>query len=651
MNHQSKSIALLLVLFFSIKTTVFGQYDIDSLKAVIKNPKLHDTTRLYNIALLIDNLYENHEVVPHNAMMGKIAQKNLQNKNLSADLRKKYTMYLAAYYNNISIQLEDNGNPKALNYLDKSISLYRSVNANDEVYSSVVSKGLLLSRRKRYKEAITCYFDALRYFEKDKDQNADGISYVYTNLGVLYGDQDQWREAIKYLKIAVNTIDQKKEKKTVEDELQKFTMYYNIGSAYVTLNDYKNGEDYLKKALVLSKKHNQNSFSSYALVKLGLVDMYYKRYEDAEKKFIESNKIAESDRSRGFSLVNLGDLYFTKKEYAKSKTFLEDGLKIAKEIKNDNLKEQAYELLYKINKINGNYKESLLMLELYNSIKDSSKVVETKNELKQQQLKYDYQKKELNYKLATEKKNAAKNNLLIILSSLVVLLLIGAYFLYRNYKQKQTISAFEKKDLKQKLLLTQMNPHFIFNSIDNIQSLIYNKQDKEAVSYLTKFSKLTRQILENSSENYISLKEELTMIDNYLNIQQLLYNNKFEFTLKVAEDINTETILVPPMLTQPFIENAIKHGLKNSTEKGKIEIQFQMKDSQLGFQITDNGIGFGSAEKDSSKKSLAMKITKERLSNLAKNNNFDVQVENILDDNKNIIGAKVYFDIPYIYEN
>ena len=352
-----------------------------------------------------------------------------------------------------------------------------------------------------------------------------------------------------------------------------------------------------------------------------------------------------------FSLVNLGDLYFTKKKYAKSKTFLEEGLVVAKEIKNDNLKEQAYELLYKINKINGNYKESVKMLELYNSIKDSSKVVETKNELKQQQLKYDYQKKELNYKLATEKKNAAKNNLLIILSSLVVLLLIGAYFLYRNYKQKQTISAFEKKDLKQKLLLTQMNPHFIFNSIDNIQSLIYNKQDKEAVSYLTKFSKLTRQILENSSENYISLEEELMMIDNYLNIQQLLYNNKFEFTLKVAEDINTETILVPPMLTQPFIENAIKHGLKNTTEKGKIAIQFQMKDSQLGFQIIDNGIGFGSAEKDSSKKSLAMKITKERLSSLAKNNNFEVQVENILDDNKNSIGAKVYFDIPYIYEN
>ena len=176
--------------------------------------------------------------------MGTIAQKNLQKKNLTADLHKKYTMYLAAYYNNISIQLEDNGNPKALNYLNKSIGLYRSVKADDEVYSSIVSKGILLSRRKRYKEAISCYFDALRYFEKNREENADGISYVYTNLGVLYGDQDQWRESIKYLKKAAFVIDQKKEKKTVEDELQKFAMYYNIGSAYITLNDYKNGEEY-----------------------------------------------------------------------------------------------------------------------------------------------------------------------------------------------------------------------------------------------------------------------------------------------------------------------------------------------------------------------------------------------------------------------
>jgi LytS/YehU family sensor histidine kinase len=228
-------------------------------------------------------------------------------------------------------------------------------------------------------------------------------------------------------------------------------------------------------------------------------------------------------------------------------------------------------------------------------------------------------------------------------------LLIGAYFLYRNYKQKQPIANFEKNALNQKLLLSQMNPHFIFNSIDNIQSLIYNKQDKEAVNYLTKFSKLTRQILENSNESYIALSEEVIMIDNYLVIQQLLYNNKFDFNIEVDDTIDTEAILLPPMLTQPFIENAIKHGLKSTSEKGQIDISFKFHNQKLFFEINDNGVGFSDKE-TVNKKSLAMKITKERLINISKKTDFEVQTENRLDDKKNTIGAKVFFEIPYIYE-
>jgi LytS/YehU family sensor histidine kinase len=233
----------------------------------------------------------------------------------------------------------------------------------------------------------------------------------------------------------------------------------------------------------------------------------------------------------------------------------------------------------------------------------------------------------------------------------LLLLLIGAYFLYRNYKHKQAISIFEKNELNQKLLLTQMNPHFIFNSIDNIQSLIYNKQEKDAVNYLTKFSKLTRQILENSNESYVSFSEELAMIDNYLVIQQLLYNNKFNFSIDVDEAIDPESIVVPPMLTQPFIENAIKHGLKNKTDNGFITIRFYWQEKQLIFEVCDNGIGFNNDEKTTGNKSLAMKITKERLANISKKSDFEIHTQNLFDADKQVVGAKVYFDIPYLYEN
>lgn len=243
-------------------------------------------------------------------------------------------------------------------------------------------------------------------------------------------------------------------------------------------------------------------------------------------------------------------------------------------------------------------------------------------------------------------------------TSIMLFLVFGLIFLvvvYQNYfskmKQKQIITSLEKQALNQKLLLTQMNPHFIFNSIDNIQSLIYNKQDIDAINYLTKFSKLTRQILENSNENYISLIEEIEMTENYLAIQQLLYNNKFDFKIDVDKLIDTENILLPPMLTQPFIENAIKHGLNNKSENGLINICFYLQEAKLFFEVSDNGTGFDINKQTSNHKSLAMAITKERLINYTKNQDFEVQTSNIIDNNHKIVGAKIQFEIPYIYEN
>lgn len=630
--------------FFCIASSN-AQYNVDSLKSIVANPKFHDTTKLASIALIIENLYENDESVKYTNLMGRIAQKNLYKKNLNDELHKKYTMYLAAYYNNVSIQLEESGNLKSLAYLQKSLDLYQSVKADDEYYSSLVSKGLLLSRRKNYKEAINSYYVALKYFERNKAENADGISYVYSNLGVLYGEQYQYNDAIKFLKKAIyyNNI---KTPRTVEDEIQKCGMYYNIGAAYMTLKNYDQAVKNLSAALALAEKHNEDSYVSYTLCKLGELDLLKNNLDQAEKKLLKAKGLADNELSMSFAIVRLGELYYRKKNYQKATEYLNEGLAMAKRIRNSDLQQESYKLLYEIGKATGNYKKSLEMIELYHKIEDSIKVENNRSSLQSQNLRYHYEKKELNLKLESER----KNNLLIGLSALFALLLTIGYFFYKNNRQKQAIAQFEKNELNQKLLLSQMNPHFIFNSIDNIQGLIYNKQEKEAVNYLTRFSKLTRQILENSNEKYISLDEELIMMDNYMAIQQLLYNNKFDFHIDVDEAIDTEAILLPPMLTQPFIENAIKHGFRNTEEKGKINISFRFSDNKLFFEITDNGIGFTQNE-TVNRKSLAMKITKERLINISRKNDFEVHAENRFDDKKNVIGAKVSFEIPYIYEN
>ncbi len=642
---------ILIVFIFFWSVNLNAQGELDSLKKTISDTKAHDTTKLYAIAVLLGNIYDPKEFDAYNALLGKLALKGVANKNNSTLLQNKYKKYLADYYGNISVRYEEDGNPKSLDYIDKAIVLYKAIGTQDELNMAIVSKGLIFYQKRQYKKAIDCYFKALRYFEQHPQGNEDNIWYVYSNLGLLYADQSQHLEGIKFYKKAIHFIDIKKEKALVEDELQKSNLYINVGSCYILLKQYDTAIENLNIGLALARKHEPNPFVSLSLGRLGLIDLKREQYDAAEIKLTEAYEISEEGFSKALTLINLGEVYFKKANYPKAETMLEKGLQSAKAINNAKLLTQGYELLYRVSKASGNYKKSVDMLELYHQFNDSTKVVEIRNEMKQQQLKYDYEKKELNYKLDSERKAAAKNNMIIGLSGILFLLLIGSYFLYRNYRQKQVIYAFEKNELKQKLLLTQMNPHFIFNSIDNIQSLIYNKQDKEAVNYLTKFSKLTRQILENSNENHISLSEELEMIDNYLVIQQLLYNNKFDFSIDVDLIIDTETLLLPPMLTQPFIENSIKHGLKNTTEKGSIAIRLYMHEHKLFFEVTDNGMGFPAEEKVGASKSMAMKITRERLISISKNHRFDVKAQNVIDADKNVVGAKVLFEIPYIYEN
>lgn len=640
---------LLFAFTFLGLTNVNAQYDVDSLKTIIANPKLHDTTKLATLSIVINNTIEDKELKQYIDLLGEISQKNLQKKIKDEDLHRKYTSYLASYYHSLSARYELD-KEQQLKYINQSIQLYNSIKMYDEASYALVSKGVLLDRRNESLKAIDCYYKALKYFEFQKDKSYEGISYVYSKLGYTFGKIKNNPMSIKYFKKAIYFIDKIATDNHIQYQEQKSLLYINIGSVYLEMKDYKNAGANFDLGIELSKKNNGHFNTSIALSKLAVIDMHFNRLDEAEQKLLKAKLLSPSPVTTSYSLVNLGKVYFKKKNYEEAQKKLTEGLKLSKFLRNIDLQQQSYELLYQINKLKGNYKESTAMLELFIKMSDSTKEEGVKNELKQQQMKHEYQKKEFLYKIATERKNAVKNNWLIGLAAVLLILLIASYFLYRNYKQKQAIAHFEKNELNRKLLLSQMNPHFIFNSIDNIQSLIYNKQDAAAVNYLTKFSKLTRQILENSNESYITLSEELAMIDNYLVIQQLLYNNKFDFHINVDDSIDTENILLPPMLTQPFIENAIKHGLKNTTEKGQININFKFENEKLFFEIIDNGVGFTTNE-TVNKKSLAMKITKERLVNISKKSNFEVQIENSVDDQKRVVGAKVFFEIPYIYDN
>lgn len=628
---------------------------IDSVKILVENPKLHDTTKLMQIALILDNIVDFELYEEINEQMGKLALKGYP-KKVDQESHQIYATHLAAYYNNLAafrgLKKETS---EAVKYYDKSISIFKAEKVYDQMNYVIVSKGTFYSTINEYQKAIECFFTALKYFEKNPDENLEGIAMVNSSLATIYYQQKEYKEALKHNLKTINYLETAKESQleTANALYYKGQTYLNCGSCYLDLNDYEKALFYFKKANEISKITNDNILLCTSLGKIGNVKLKEGEFEEAEVFLKEALDVSlkENSPSIGFVYINLGELYFRKNDLEKANLYLSKGLSIAKTSKNIDIQISVSELLYQVSLQRKDYKKALEAHLLNEKLTDSSKIEASKNALVQQQLKYDFEKRELKLKLDSEKKAAVKNNWLIGLSGILLLIVLGVYFYYRNNKQKQAITILEKEQIKQKLLVTQMNPHFIFNSIDNIQGLIHGKKDDEAINYLTKFSKLTRQILENSNENYISLEEEIEMTKNYLSIQQLLYNNKFSFTITVEDKIDQESIFLPPMLTQPFIENAIKHGLSNTSENGKINIHFYLKDSKLFFEVTDNGRGFEAEKKETNHKSLAMTITKERLISYTKNQDFIVHTDNIKDSSEKIVGAKVSFEIPCIFEN
>ncbi|NOX48722.1 MAG: hypothetical protein GXO89_17270, partial [Chlorobi bacterium] len=185
----------------------------------------------------------------------------------------------------------------------------------------------------------------------------------------------------------------------------------------------------------------------------------------------------------------------------------------------------------------------------------------------------------------------------------IVLVLVSLYFKYKIDKtkkkeQKKGMVSKQIAELEMKALLAQMNPHFTFNAINSIQNYILDNDVDKALSYLSDFSKIIRQTLENATKEFISLQEEIEYLERYLVLEQMRFDNNFFQQITIDPAIDTETTLIPPMILQPYVENAIKHGLRHRKTKGKLSIRFSVKDTDtLSCVIEDNGIGRNESNK------------------------------------------------------
>jgi tetratricopeptide (TPR) repeat protein len=248
----------------------------------------------------------------------------------------------------------------------------------------------------------------------------------------------------------------------------------------------------------------------------------------------------------------------------------------------------------------------------------------------------------------------------VLIACCFTLLALG-YFLYRNLtlQRKNEKLAFVQKttELEMKVLRTQMNPHFIFNSLNSINKFILESERLKASEYLGKFSKLMRMILQNSQASLITLEAELQSLRLYLELEALRFNNHFDYKISVPPDLDIASLKVPPLLLQPYAENAIWHGLMQKPTRGKLDIEITRGDNHVYIKICDDGIGrakSGEMKRTASNlhKSMGLQITAERISLLDRLTRGEtlVNILDLVDSDGEPAGTEVTIKIPIIYD-
>lgn len=501
--------------------------------------------------------------------------------------------------------------------------------------------------------------EALELAETVENPNLDlrrGIAIAHNSMGNIYLLLRQYELGIEQFK---------KSQKIEESINNKFGLAINnqnIGYAKEAMGELDEALKHYEESLAINLSSNPNNKLGGVICRSSIARIYIKQDKPKEAlKLIKENLPVAIDLNnkkylsteyihKGWAQTKIG-------EYTKAEVNLQKGLALAQKYNIPSTVVEAYQHLYELAEVQGDYKNSFKYYKLADEIDRelvSDRNIQYVNDLI---IKYDSEKKNNQIEvLATQNEIAQlslKRNKTILLISLISLVLLGT-ILYLLYRQRLNNNKNKILTLEQDLLNTQMNPHFIFNALNSIKLYIVNNEQKNAVHYLNKFSKLIRKILETSKIKETSLAEELETMDLYMSIENIRFSNEIVHETIVNPSINLDTIKVPPLVLQPFLENAIWHGLSSKKGDKKVTISVKQPDKDfVEISIEDNGIGRKEsakikANKVINRKSIGINLTKERLENFVKDfhNNFSLTYKDLVDTNNNALGTKLTLQIP-----
>ena len=305
---------------------------------------------------------------------------------------------------------------------------------------------------------------------------------------------------------------------------------------------------------------------------------------------------------------------------------------------------------YKVYKTMGKTDMALEYFEEAKELEDNNSNLAIQHGISRMKEQYETEKKQReNLQLRQENllKDIKLNQLNYFIYGSVLLLLLISVIAYTTVRYNRLKAGKIAVEMEQRLLQSQMNPHFIFNVLNAIHTYMLKKDTEESGKLLTSFARLVRSILQHSSTDNISLEEELKWLKDYMRLQQLRFNNAFDYTIEIDEQLSPDNLLLPPMLIQPFIENAIEHGFSELDKPGKLVISYRKTGKEVEISITDNGKGFSTDRPVNPKKeheSVAIQITEKRINLLNKRRKGVFNFEIV---SKPSEGTSVLFSIPY----
>jgi tetratricopeptide (TPR) repeat protein len=519
-------------------------------------------------------------------------------------------------YNSIAdnyMRLDDY--PSALKNFMQALNIYQQLNLSENEAMVLSNIGMTYSALSDSAKAFTYYQRALRIDEQI--QNKTNLAHDYEHIGVLYDDGNNSDKALEYYKKALQL------NQEIKDEREIAGNFVNIATAYNKLKNYtlayKNINDALKIYGVLTDKYNVAA----------LLNEKGKLVADCPQSFLTSLEIKPSDR------------------YATALNYQQQALQLAKETSSYILTAQI------LQDISSTYEKQSAFSNALNVYKQSIVLRDTifnddqKKAITRLEMQYDFDKKEAATKALNDKKQLLsaqeisrqklKKNISIITGLILLSAIIISFIFYK--RRKDALSQKKEADFKtqvveteMKALRAQMNPHFIFNSLNSIADYIDKNQTETASDFTAKFAKLMRMVLENSEQSEIALADDLKALELYMQLECFRLKNKFSYQIIVDRNIDEANTLIPPLILQPFVENSIWHGIAKKDGRGEIKIIIQKDGNMINCIVEDNGEGIKESKiVTDEKKSLGMKITKARIDilNRTKNANASVNIRNI----------------------